>query len=132
MSAQQNQNTENTEGRGGRLAGLTTRGRSFLAAGLAAMACGMLFDYRVLLRVGAMLAMLPLIAIMVVARTRYRVSCRRALEPARVGVGQEARVHLRLENVSRLPSGTLLVEDRVPYVLGSRPPGGPENGPPQG
>jgi uncharacterized protein (DUF58 family) len=121
MSAQQNQNTENTEGRGGRLAGLTTRGRSFLAAGLAAMACGMLFDYKVLLRVGAMLAMLPLIAIMVLARTRYRVSCRRALEPARVGVGQEARVHLRLENVSRLPSGTLLVEDRVPYVLGSRP-----------
>jgi len=44
MSAQQNQNTENTDGRGGRLAGLTTRGRSFLAAGLAAMACGMLFD----------------------------------------------------------------------------------------
>ncbi|WP_194911873.1 DUF58 domain-containing protein [Catenulispora rubra] len=121
MSAQQNQNTENTDGRGGRLAGLTTRGRSFLAAGLAAMACGMLFDYKVLLRVGAMLAMLPLIAIMVLARTRYRVSCRRALEPARVGVGQEARVHLRLENVSRLPSGTLLVEDRVPYVLGSRP-----------
>ncbi|GAA1953575.1 DUF58 domain-containing protein [Catenulispora subtropica] len=121
MSAQQNQNTESSDGRGGRLAGLTTRGRSFLAAGLAAMACGMLFDYKVLLRVGAMLAMLPLISIMVLARTRYRVSCRRALEPARVGVGQEARVHLRLENVSRLPSGTLLVEDRVPYVLGSRP-----------
>jgi uncharacterized protein (DUF58 family) len=121
VSAQQNQSTENSDGRGGRLAGLTTRGRSFLAAGLAAMACGMLFDYRVLLRVGAMLAMLPLISIMVLARTRYRVSCRRALEPARCGVGQEARVHLRLENVSRLPSGTLLVEDRVPYVLGSRP-----------
>ncbi|MFL6117776.1 MAG: DUF58 domain-containing protein [Catenulispora sp.] len=121
MSAQQNQNAENSDGRAGRLSGLTTRGRSFLAAGLAAMACGMLFDYKVLLRVGALLAVLPLIAIMVLARTRYRVSCRRALEPARVGVGQEARVHLRLENVSRLPSGTLLVEDRVPYVLGSRP-----------
>ena len=122
MSAQQNQNTDSsTAGRGGRLAGLTTRGRSFLAAGLAAVVCGMLFDYKVLLRVGALLAVLPLVSVMVLARTRYRVSCRRALEPARVGVGQEARVHLRLENVSRLPSGTLLVEDRVPYVLGSRP-----------
>jgi uncharacterized protein (DUF58 family) len=122
VSAQQNQNTDsNLSGRSGRLAGLTTRGRSFLAAGLAALACGMLFDYKVLLRVGALLAVLPLVSIMVLARTRYRVSCRRALEPARVGVGQEARVHLRLENVSRLPSGTLLVEDRVPYVLGSRP-----------
>ncbi|MFD0637656.1 hypothetical protein ACFQ9X_44930 [Catenulispora yoronensis] len=85
MSAQQNQNTESSDGRGGRLAGLTTRGRSFLAAGLAAMACGMLFDYKVLLRVGAMLALLPLISIMVLARTRYRVSCRRALEPAGSG-----------------------------------------------
>jgi uncharacterized protein (DUF58 family) len=122
VSAQQNQNADsNAAGSGGRLAGLTTRGRSFLAAGLAALACGVLFDYKVLLRVGALLAILPLVALMVLARTRYRVSCRRALEPARVGVGQEARVHLRLENVSRLPSGTLLVEDRVPYVLGSRP-----------
>jgi uncharacterized protein (DUF58 family) len=30
-------------------------------------------------------------------------------------------VTLRLDNISRLPSGLLLVEDRVPYVLGSRP-----------
>ena len=28
---------------------------------------------------------------------------------------------LRLDNISRLPTGLLLVEDRVPYVLGSRP-----------
>ena len=28
---------------------------------------------------------------------------------------------LRFENVSRLPTGLLLLEDRLPYVLGSRP-----------
>jgi uncharacterized protein (DUF58 family) len=30
-------------------------------------------------------------------------------------------VHLRLENAARLPSTPLLVEDQVPYTLGSRP-----------
>ncbi len=33
----------------------------------------------------------------------------------------EARVHLRMDNVSRLPTGLLMLQDRVPYVLGPRP-----------
>ena len=36
-------------------------------------------------------------------------------------VGASARVVLRLQNLSRLPTGTLLLEDRLPYALGSRP-----------
>ncbi|HWB37711.1 MAG TPA: DUF58 domain-containing protein, partial [Rugosimonospora sp.] len=32
-----------------------------------------------------------------------------------------ARVMLRLSNLSRLPTGTMLLEDRLPYALGSRP-----------
>ncbi len=36
-------------------------------------------------------------------------------------VGSPARVLLRLANLSRLPTGTLLLEDRLPYALGSRP-----------
>jgi uncharacterized protein (DUF58 family) len=103
------------------LSGLTTRGRSFLAAGIASVLGAVLFDYTVLLRIGLLLMVMPLVSVALVSRTRYRVSCRRALEPARVAVGQESRVHLRLANVSKLPSGTLMVEDRVPYVLGSRP-----------
>jgi uncharacterized protein (DUF58 family) len=38
-----------------------------------------------------------------------------------VPVGASARVVLRLQNMSRLPTGTLLLEDRLPYALGSRP-----------
>jgi uncharacterized protein (DUF58 family) len=38
-----------------------------------------------------------------------------------VPVGSPARVLLRLSNLSRLPTGTLLLEDRLPYALGSRP-----------
>jgi uncharacterized protein (DUF58 family) len=36
-------------------------------------------------------------------------------------VGSSAQVHLRLQNAARLPSSALLVEDRLPYTLGSRP-----------
>ncbi|CAM5335770.1 membrane protein [Streptomyces purpurascens] len=35
--------------------------------------------------------------------------------------GSEARVHLRMDNVSRLPTGLLMLQDRVPYVLGPQP-----------
>jgi uncharacterized protein (DUF58 family) len=103
------------------LSGLTTRGRSFLAAGVAATVCALLLGQQDLLRVGVLLAGLPLASVVVVARTRYRLACSRRLRPVRVPAGQKAEVVLHLENVSRLPTGVLLIEDQVPYVLGSRP-----------
>jgi uncharacterized protein (DUF58 family) len=103
------------------LAGLTTRGRSFLAAGIAAAICAYVLGQSDLLRVGLLLAALPLSCATVVYRTRYRVAGTRRLSPARVPAGSEARVHLRMDNVSRLPTGLLMLQDRVPYVLGPRP-----------
>ncbi|MEU8888138.1 DUF58 domain-containing protein [Streptomyces sp. NPDC048442] len=103
------------------LSGLTTRGRSFLAAGLAAAVCAYVLGQGDLLRVGLLLAVLPLMCVVVLYRTRYRVAGSRRLTPARVPAGSEARVHLRMENVSRLPTGLLMLQDRVPYVLGPRP-----------
>ncbi|MET9169639.1 DUF58 domain-containing protein [Streptomyces misionensis] len=103
------------------LAGLTTRGRSFLAAGVAAAVCAYVLGQSDLLRVGLLLAVLPLICAAVLYRTRYRVSGTRRLSPARVPTGGEARVLLRMDNVSRLPTGLLMLQDRVPYVLGPRP-----------
>ncbi|MGW2903212.1 DUF58 domain-containing protein [Streptomyces sp. NPDC001204] len=103
------------------LAGLTTRGRSFLAAGIAAAICAYVLGQSDLLRVGLLLAALPLVCATVVFRTRYRVAGSRRLSPARVPAGSEARVHLRMDNVSRLPTGLLMLQDRVPYVLGPRP-----------
>jgi uncharacterized protein (DUF58 family) len=38
-----------------------------------------------------------------------------------VEAGRPSTVRLRLDNVSRLPSGVLLMEDALPYVLGGRP-----------
>ncbi|MFB6810722.1 DUF58 domain-containing protein [Streptomyces sp. NPDC056387] len=103
------------------LAGLTTRGRSFLAAGVAAALCAYVLGQGELLRVGLLLAALPLVCVLALHRTRHRVSGNRRLTPMRVPAGSEARVQLRMENVSRLPTGLLMLQDRVPYVLGPRP-----------
>ncbi|MFS0697854.1 DUF58 domain-containing protein [Streptomyces nitrosporeus] len=103
------------------LGGLTTRGRSFLAAGVAAAVCAYVLGQGDLLRVGLLLAVLPLVCVTVLYRTRYRVAGSRRLAPSRVPAGSEARVHLRTDNVSRLPTGLLMLQDRVPYVLGPRP-----------
>ncbi|MEV7614451.1 DUF58 domain-containing protein [Streptomyces sp. NPDC089799] len=103
------------------LSGLTTRGRSFLAAGAAAAVCAFVLGQTALLQVGLLITVLPLICVYALHRTRYRVSGSRRLTPVRVPAGAEARVQLRMDNVSRLPTGLLMLQDRVPYVLGPRP-----------
>lgn len=101
--------------------GLTPRGYGLLTAGGALLLAGLAADVTDLLRVAALLLTLPPAAIVTVARNRYRVSCRRRLEPPRIEAGSSARVTLRLTNVSRLPTAVLLAEDQLPAVLGGRP-----------
>src|SRR3954463_14097721 len=103
------------------LAGLTIRGRCVLAAGLAASISAIALHEINLLRVGVFLLALPVVSYTMVARTRYRLTCSRRLDPVRVNAGSPARVLLRLQNVSRLPTGLMLAEDIVPYMLGGRP-----------
>jgi|HubBroStandDraft_1064217.scaffolds.fasta_scaffold143427_1 uncharacterized protein (DUF58 family) len=103
------------------LSGLTTRGTSFVAAGVAAAVAGLLLGERMLVSVGLILLALPLLAAIAARRARYRLSCERMISPARVQAGQTAQVRLRLENVSQLSTGLMLAEDAVPYALGTRP-----------
>jgi len=103
------------------LGGFTTRGKSFLAAGLTVGVIGLSLGERALLSVGIVLVLLPLFAALATGRTRYRIRCLRTITPSRVPAGQHATVSLRLENISRLPTGLLLAEDTVPYPLGTRP-----------
>jgi len=100
---------------------LTTRGRSFVAAGITALLCGLLIPEPDLVRIGALLVALPLLSGIGASRTRYRLSCSRRVVPTRVPVGQAAEMTIRLTNVTRLRTGLLLAEDTVPYALGSKP-----------
>jgi uncharacterized protein (DUF58 family) len=100
---------------------LTTRGRSFLSIGVAATVFALVLGQDAILRVGILLIALPVVAAVVTTRTRYLLSCYREVEPNRVPTEALANVRIRLENPGRVPTGLLLLEDRVPYALGSRP-----------
>ncbi len=103
------------------LRGLTVRGRAFVAAGLTAVVCAIVLGQPALNRVGVLLVALPLITVAVLGRTRYRLALVRSVQPPQVSAGQPARVALTLTNEGRTPSGLLLLEEQVPYVLGTRP-----------
>ncbi|HET7357951.1 MAG TPA: DUF58 domain-containing protein [Nocardioidaceae bacterium] len=103
------------------LSALTTRGRAFLAAGGTATVCALLLGQKDLLRVGLLLLLLPVVTALFLGRSRYRLGLVRSVSPAQVAVGQQARVQLELTNDGKMPTGLLLLEDQVPYVLGTRP-----------
>jgi hypothetical protein len=103
------------------LSTLTTRGRAFLSAGITSSLCALVLGQRDLLRVGLMLIALPVVTAWLAHRARYLLSCGREIQPVRVEVGQTAQVTLTLENPGRMPTGLMLLEDQVPYILGSRP-----------
>ncbi len=103
------------------LGGLTVRGRAFLAAGVTAIVCAILLDQSALTRVGVLVVVLPLLTAWVVGRNRYRLALVRTVSPQLVAAGQPSKVTLTLTNEGRTPNGVLLLEDQVPYVLGTRP-----------
>ncbi len=103
------------------LSGLTTRGRAFLAAGVTAVVCALVIGQPALTRVGVLLMAVPLLTAYLVGRSRYRLALVRTVTPQLVSAGQPARVRLMLTNEGRTPTGILLLEDQVPYVLGTRP-----------
>ena len=100
---------------------LTPRGWSFVGAGGAAIAVGLLMPEADLVRVGALLAFLPMVSAVTTLRPRNRLSCDRRLDPPRATVGQPVAVTTRVENASRLRTGVLLAEEITPSALGSPP-----------
>jgi uncharacterized protein (DUF58 family) len=100
------------------LAGLTTRGRSFISAGLASALCALVLGQQDLLRVAVLLVALPLCCLAFLARTRYRIGLTRAVSPTRAIAGSPIRVKLELQNLARGGATILLAEDHTPPALG--------------
>ena len=98
----------------------TLRGRSFIAAGLTAVLCGIVLGERDLVRIGALVVLLPLVAALWIARSGNRIGLSRTLGATQVEVGQRALIHLELTNVGPT-TGVLLIEEQIPWALGSRP-----------
>ena len=72
------------------LAGLTVRGRAFVAAGLTSIVCAMALGEDSLVRVGVLVTALPLITAVVLTRSRYRLALVRTVTPQLVAAGQPA------------------------------------------
>ena len=100
---------------------MTTRGRAFLASGVTAVACAVVLGLPELVKVGLLLVLLPVLAATVVTRGRHRLALTRVVEPSTISAGTSAKVTLDLSNESRGPTGLLLLEEQVPYSLGTRP-----------
>lgn len=103
------------------LAALTVRGRAFLAAGTATIVAAIVVGHSSVVRIGVLIAVLPLLTAWWVGRSRYRLALVRTVSPQLVVAGQPATVELTVANESRTPTGVLLLEERLPYVLGTRP-----------
>lgn len=98
---------------------LTLRGRCFLAAGVAAVLCGIQVGERDFVRMGLLAVAVPLLAWVLVRRTPRQVWVRRNLSSLRVEAGGTAQVQVALGNDGRT-TGRLLVEEGLPEELGSR------------
>ena len=100
---------------------LTSRGRVLAVIGAATVLAAMLAGQRDVMRLGLLLLTLPLIAAVLVARARLRMSCERTVEPAEVPLGSPVHGRITLGQDGRLPAGILMLEDAVPPELGPRP-----------
>jgi uncharacterized protein (DUF58 family) len=96
---------------------LTTRGRCLLAGGIATAACAVPLDERDLLRVGAFVALLPLLALLLALLSRRTVRVRRALSPERVPVGATVTVTLHVAGGTAMDP--LELTDTVPDAAGA-------------
>ena len=104
----------------GRRLGLTTRASCLLAAGITAMLCGVVLGETDLVRAGVLAAAIPLVAAVVVHRSRLQVANRRGLEPRRAASGDTVTVNLTITNRSVLPTGALMLEDQLPARVTGR------------
>jgi uncharacterized protein (DUF58 family) len=101
------------------LAGLTPRGRAFVAAGILCLAAGVALDQRDLVRVGILVLALPTTAAIFLTRARYRIAAQRHLDRSRAPVGSVLRIELEVRNAGRMPSPLLLAQDALPPELGA-------------
>ncbi|SDE64308.1 DUF58 domain-containing protein [Pseudonocardia oroxyli] len=99
--------------------GLTVRGRSLLAGGIATAVCALVLDERDLLRIGLFVCLLPVVSLLLAIRTRRAVQVTRTLAPERVSAGGSAQVALDLSGGPVF--GALRLADTVPDAAGPVP-----------
>ena len=99
---------------------LTVRGRCFLAAGAAAIICGIQIGERDFVRIGLLAMLVPALAWLLLRRTERNVWVRRNVSALQVEAGETAQVEVEIGNAGRR-TGTLLLEEELSPGTGSAP-----------
>ena len=99
---------------------LTVRGRCFLAAGVAAVICGIQIGERDFVRIGLLAAALPVLARLLFGRRPREIWVRRNVSAVQVEAGDLAQVVVEVTNGSEHRTGTLQLEEDLPRGLGQR------------
>jgi uncharacterized protein (DUF58 family) len=99
---------------------VTIRGRCFLAAGLAAIICGIQIGEHDFVRIGLLAMLVPLLSWLLLRRTERNVWVRRNVSALQVEAGESAEVEVEIGNAGRR-TGTLLLEEELSPTLGPPP-----------
>jgi len=100
---------------------LTGRGRALVVVGLLLTLLCALIGERDVMVVGLLLLFVPIVAGVLLSRSRLQLSCERSVRPNEVATGDAMTGQLVVSHRSRLPVGVVLLEDDVPAQLGQRP-----------
>ncbi len=96
---------------------LTARGKALVALGVVCSVVGWFLGQPAAVAVGALLVLVPVFGAISVRRSRFVLGSARTVSPTQFPVGTEAEVVLTVENGSRLASGVLLLQDKVPEAI---------------
>ncbi len=100
---------------------MTTRGQAFVAAGITLALSGLYLGVTDLVRVGALLVLLPVITRLFARSRGAGLTVERTCHPNRLTVDEPGLVTLDIANTSKGPTALHLVEEHLDYGLGDRP-----------
>lgn len=100
---------------------LTSRGKVFLLGGLVVAVAGIFLGYEDVTRIGILIGVLPILALLLLPRRTPRLQVRREIEPRRLTPDERGAVQVQFTNVGTRPSAFYLAEEHLDYQLGDRP-----------
>lgn len=100
---------------------LTSRGQSFLTLGGITALAGVVLGYPDVTRVGLLLAVLPLLAMLWLRRRKPAIRVVRDVRPGRLTPDERGEVEVHFGNVGPVRTPMYLAEEQFDYAMGDRP-----------
>lgn len=100
---------------------LTIRGQTFLILGTVVVLAGLLLGYPDVTRIGVLLLILPLLAIVWMRRRMPTIRVIRRVNPPLLAPDERGQVEMEFINVGQSRTPMYLAEEQFDYALGDRP-----------